>query len=203
MRLALSQSRDLGDPPGRPQGGPQVGPHTLRLAPALLAVLLALACLAASASVAVADTGTKIIDRCTHGQSLSGFSQKDYRRALAELPTEVEEYSDCANLIRHAQLAAAGGGGGGGGLAGGGGSPLATPISPAEQSSLAGASKASSGPLRIGGTKVQPGVINANVSSAFSSLPASLLAVLAFLLACAAALSGRSIQKAIRDHRTG
>jgi hypothetical protein len=133
MRLALSQSRDLGNPPGRPQGGPQLGPYTLRFAPALLAALLALACLAASASVARADTGTKIIERCTHGQSLSGFSQKDYRRALAELPTEVEEYSDCANLIRHAQLAAAGGGGGG--SAGGGSSPLATPISPAEQSS--------------------------------------------------------------------
>ncbi len=38
-------------------------------------------------------------------RSLGGFSQKDYRRALQELPTEVEEYSDCANLIRHAQLA--------------------------------------------------------------------------------------------------
>jgi hypothetical protein len=202
MRLALSQSRDLGDPPGRPQGGPQLGPHMLRFAPALVAVLLALACLAASANVAVADTGTKIIERCTHGQSLSGFSQKDYRRALAELPTEVEEYSDCANLIRHAQLAAAGGGGSGG-SSGGGSALLTTPISPAEQTSLAGASKASSGPLRIGGTNVQPGVIDTNVSSAFSSLPASLLAVLALLLACAAALSGRSIQKAIRDHRTG
>ena len=201
MRLALSQSRDLGDPPGRPQGGPQVGPQTLRFAPALVAALLALVCLAVGTSVAVADTGTKIIERCTHGQSISGFSQQAYRRALQELPTEVEEYSDCANLIRHAQLAAAGGGGGG--SAGGGSSPLTTPISPAEQSSLAGASKASSGPLRIGGTSVQPGVIDTNVSSALSSLPAPLLAVLIFLLACAAALGGRSIQKAIRDHRTG
>jgi hypothetical protein len=202
MRLALSQRRAHGDPPRRPRGGRQAGPPTLRFAPALLAALLALACLATSASVAVADTGTKIIERCTHGQSLGGFSPKDYRRALAELPTEVEEYSDCANLIRHAQLAAAGGGGAGG-SGSAGSSSLATPISPAEQSSLASASKASAGPLRIAGSNVQPGVINANVSSAFSSLPASLLAVLAFLLACAAALGGRSIQKAIRDHGTG
>jgi hypothetical protein len=202
MRLALSQSRVHGDPPGRPHGGRQSGLPTLRFAPALAVALVALACLAMTASVALADTGTKIIERCTHGQSLSGFSQKDYHRALAELPTEVEEYSDCANLIRHAQLAAAGGGGGGG-SAGGGSSALATPISPAEQSSLAGASKASSGPLRIGSANVQPGVIHANVSSAFSSLPAPLLAVLAFLLACSAALGGRSIQKAIREHRTG
>jgi hypothetical protein len=201
MRLALSQSRALGDSPSRPQGGRLVGLRTPRFAPALVAALLALACLATSASVAVADTGSKIIERCTHGQSLSGFSQKDYRRALAELPTEVEEYSDCANLIRHAQLAAAGGGGGG--SPGSGASPLPTPLSPEEQSSLAGASKKSAGPLRIGGESVQPGVIHANVSSAFSSLPASLLALLAFLLACAAALGGRSIQKAIREHRTG
>jgi len=180
MRLALSQSR-----------------ATLHLVPVLIAALFALACFAAVAS---ADTGTKIIERCTHGQSLSGFSQQDYKRALQELPTEVEEYSDCANLIRHAQLAAAGGGGGG---TGGGSSPLTTPISPSEQSALTGASKTSSGPLAVGGRSVQPGVINANVSSAFSSLPAPLLAVLIFLLACAAALGGRSIQKAIRDHRTG
>jgi hypothetical protein len=197
MRLALSQSRAHGDSPGRPQGGRQVGLQTLRFAPALVAALVALACLA---TVATADTGAKIIERCTHGQSLSGFSQKDYRRALQELPTEVEEYSDCANLIRHAQLAAAGGGGGGSN--GGGASPLTTPISPAEQSSLSGASKGGAAPLRVGGQSVQPGVIHANVSSAFSSLPTPLLALLIFLLACAATLAGRSIQKGIRDHRS-
>jgi hypothetical protein len=199
MRLALSQSRALGDQPGRPQGGQQVGLHTLRFAPALTAALVALACLA---SVAAADTGTKIIERCTHGQSLSGFSQKDYRRALQELPTEVEEYSDCANLIRHAQLAAAGAGGGGG-SGGGGSSPLPTTPSPSEQTSLKGASKASSGPLPVGGADVQPGVIHTNLSSAFSSLPAPLLAVIVFLLACAAALGVRALEKGIRDHRSG
>jgi hypothetical protein len=176
-----------------------MGLHTLRLAPALAAALTALACLA---SVAAADTGTKIIERCTHGQSLSGFSQKDYRRALQELPTEVEEYSDCANLIRHAQLAAAGSGGGGG-PGGGESSPAPATPTPSEQRSLKRASKAPLGPLRVGGESVQPGVIHTNVSSAFSSLPAPLLAVLIFLLACAAALGGRSIQKGIRDHRAG
>jgi hypothetical protein len=198
MRLALSQSRAHGNSPGRPQGGRQAGLQTLRFAPALLAALAALACFAA---VAAADTGTKIIERCTHGQSLSGFTQKDYRRALAELPTEVEEYSDCGNLIRHAQLAAAGGGGGG---SGGGGSALpTTPISRGEQSSLSRASRSGAAPLSVGGQSVQPGVIHANVSSAFSSLPTPLLALLIFLLACAAALGGRTIQKGIREHRSG
>ena len=81
-----------------------------RLAP--LCVLLA--AVLSIASPAAADVGQTIINRCTHGQSLSGFTQQAYRQALQELPTEVEEYSDCANLIRRAQLAAAGGSSGGG-----------------------------------------------------------------------------------------
>ena len=76
-------------------------------------LVVALVAARASPPAASADAGTKIIERCTHGQSIGGFSQQAYRRALKELPTEVEEYSDCANLIRRAQLAAAGGGGAG------------------------------------------------------------------------------------------
>jgi hypothetical protein len=69
---------------------------------ALAAALLVLA----SPPSARADVGATIIERCTHNQALAGFSQQDYQRALQELPREVEQYSDCANLIRQAaQLA--------------------------------------------------------------------------------------------------
>jgi hypothetical protein len=68
---------------------------------ALVAALLVLA----SPTSARADVGATIIERCTHGQSLAGFSQQDYQLALGELPREVEEYSNCANLIRQAQQA--------------------------------------------------------------------------------------------------
>jgi len=72
--------------------------HRLALAAALLVL--------ASPAAARADVGATIIERCTHGQSLAGFSQQDYARALQELPREVEQYTDCANLIRQAaQLA--------------------------------------------------------------------------------------------------
>ena len=90
------------------------------------------------------DTGTKIIERCTHGQSISGFSQQAYRRALAELPTEVEEYSDCANLIRRAQLAAAAGGGSGSAAAAAQ-RRCATPLSPSERSALSKVPKTGAG----------------------------------------------------------
>jgi hypothetical protein len=68
---------------------------------ALAAVVLVLA----SPPSARADVGATIIERCTHGQSIAGFSQQDYARALQELSTEVEEYSNCGNLIRQAQQA--------------------------------------------------------------------------------------------------
>jgi hypothetical protein len=178
MRTALSQSRATGL--------------------ALIGTLVLLAVLTATAN---ADVGTKIIERCTHGQSISGFSQQAYRRALQELPTEVEEYSDCANLIRRAQLNATGSGGSG--TPGGGPPASATPLSAQEQSALNDVPKTGAGPLHIGGHVVHPGVVHANISSAFSSLPDPLLAVLAFLLACAVALGGRSIGKVVRDRRSG
>jgi hypothetical protein len=181
MRTALSNSR--------PRAGRPALPAAL-----LLALSLLLSPLVASAG---ADVGTKIIERCTHGKSLSGFSQQAYRRALQELPTEVEEYSDCANLIRRAQLAAAGGRGGLGG-GGGGSSASATPLSPSERGALKRVPKTGSSPLRVGGQLVHPGVVHA---SALSSLPDPLLAILAFLLACALALSGRSIQNGVRAYR--
>jgi len=161
------------------------------------ALALALSLLVLPATTASADTGAKIIERCTHGQSLSGFSQKDYRRALAELPTEVEEYSDCANLIRRAQLAAAGGGGGPSS-----GGPAATPLSASEQRAITRAPKSGGEPLKVGNELVSPGVVHADVSSALSSLPDPLLAMLAFLLACTAALGGRAILKVVRAHRS-
>jgi hypothetical protein len=164
-----------------------------------LAVVVALASLAFLPPAAGADTGTKIIERCTHGQSLGGFSQRDYRRALQELPTEVEEYSDCANLIRRAQLAAAGGGGG----SGAGAPAVATALTPSERNTLNNVAKSGAKPLSVGGQIVHPGVVHADISSAFSSLPDPLLALLAFLLACALALGGRAIGRSVRAHRSG
>jgi hypothetical protein len=167
-----------------------------------LAVLIALpAMLLSSPSPASADLGSTIISRCTHGQSLSGFSQQAYNRALQELPTEVEEYSDCANLIRRAQLAAAGGHGG----SSGGSSVSAAPIpfTPAERAVLKHTlTTVGSAPVRVGGRLVHPGVVRVDVASAVSSLPTPLLALLAFLLACGLLLAGNALRNRVRAHRS-
>jgi hypothetical protein len=158
-------------------------------------VLIAMALL--PVAPARADVGAKIIERCTHGQSLSGFSQQDYRRALQELPTEVEEYSDCANLIRRAQLAAAGGGTSP--AAGEALSPI--PLTSSERAALGRVPRTGAAPLRVGRQLVRPGVVHANVASALSTLPTPLLTTLAFLLACGLLLAGSEIRKRVRSRR--
>jgi hypothetical protein len=163
----------------------------LVLPAALLALFLSIA------PPAGADVGATIISKCTHGESLSGFSQSAYRQALQELPTEVEEYSDCANLIRRAQLAAAGQGASSREPT----APTAIPVTPAERSALNRAPEVGAGPLLVGSTVVRPGVIHANIASAISSLPTPLLAMLAFMLACALLLAGRGIRNRVHAHR--
>jgi hypothetical protein len=170
-----------------------------------LAALTALVLLA-PASPASADAGANIIDRCTHGQSLSGFSQQAYRQALAEMPAEVNEYSECAAQIRKAELAAAGRSGGAAGGFGGSSAPSATipPPSPAEQQTLQAAhTSAGAAPVNVGGQPVVPGVVHADIASAVSSLPTPLLAVLALLLTGAMAILARAIRGRVNLRREG
>jgi hypothetical protein len=55
-----------------------------------------------------AASGSDVIDDCTkHGTLTRRYSQRDYRQALAQLPTDVDEYGDCRNIIHDAQVAGA------------------------------------------------------------------------------------------------
>lgn len=171
--------------------------RALALSVALLSVLLS------CAPAAQADVGEKIILRCTHGESLSGFTQKDYNKALKELETSLEEYSGCASLIHQAQLAAAGSRTGSGGNGGGPSTPGAAaavaPATPAEQRVLNRAPSAGSAPLQVGNQVIRPGVVHADIASAFSTLPNPLLAILIFLFACALTLVGGVIRNRVRN----
>jgi hypothetical protein len=170
-------------------------PHLTSLSLALALVVA----LAAQAPPAGADVGTKIIERCTHGQSIAGFSQQDYRRALEETTAEVNEYSDCVNLIHKAQLAAAGRGSGGGTGTGSTGAPSASvpPPTPAEQQALQNAHVTGATPVQVGAQTVAPGVVHADIASAASSLPTPLLALLAFLLGGALFILARAIRERV------
>jgi hypothetical protein len=162
--------------------------------PRLLALALVLA--AGIASPARANVGETIIQRCTHGQSLSGFSQQAYREALKQLTADAREYTECGALIRQAQLAAATGRGSSGGAA-------VLPIAPtaSEQRALAHATRGGSVPVRVGNAFVHPGVVHADIASALSSLPTPLLATVIFLLACLLLVAGGAVRNRVRARR--
>jgi hypothetical protein len=180
----------------------RIVPPTRLLALAVVFLSMVLS-LAASATPARADIGERIILRCTHGESLRGFTQKDYEKALKELETSQEEYSDCSNLIHQAQLAAAGsrggsgGGGGGAGSTGAGTTSAAATATPAERGNLSRAPSTGAAPLKLGDQVIRPGVVHVDIASALSSLPTPLLAVLLFLVACAVALAGGVLRKRV------
>jgi hypothetical protein len=154
---------------------------------------------AVAAPTASADVGQTIIRRCAEGKPLGGFTQADYRRALKEMSATTEEYSPCGEEIRKAQEAAAAGHGGTAGAAAAGATPIAA--TPAERRSLAGAATAGGAPVRLGGQVVHPGVVHANIASAFSKLPDSVLAILAFLLASALTVGGTLLRRRFGGRR--
>ena len=155
-------------------------------------------------------SGAAVIKDCTNDGVIQGhYSQQDYKDALANLPTDVDEYTDCRDVIKRAQTGGAGGGSGGPGAPGGtsggtptGGDPLAS-ATPAEKAALAkaqavGASK----PVEIGGKLVQPGKLGFGGLGSPTTLPASLIAVLVALGLAAAAAGAMYVRNRVIARRT-
>lgn len=164
-----------------------------------MAAALAAIAAFALAPPASANTGEAIVEKCTHGEPFSGYTAADYREALKHMSTEASEYSDCANLIRKAELAAAGGGTGA--SAGTAGASVALPLSPTEQRAVSKAHSHGSSPVKVGNEPVFPGVVHANIASAVNTLPHSLFALLAFLLAGALVLAAGEVRKRVNARR--
>ena len=178
---------------------------TRRLIPTLVAAL-ALAVPATS----FADGAAVIRDCGDDGKLSKRYSQKEYRDALRDMPTDVDEYTDCRDVIRDARLANAGGGGGGstggggtGGVAGGGGIDdptagagglLTDPLkdaSPAERDAVTRAVQGGGKPVTVGGKVVEPGQVGLGALSNGGALPGPLVGVLVLL--AAALLAGLAI----------
>ncbi len=102
------------------------------------------------------------------------------------MPPELAEYSDCPDLIHKAQLAARRRLPAAPAVRhGAGGAAAVAPPTPTEQHTLESIPHASAPPVQVGGEVIHPGVVHVNLASAFNTLPTPLLALLAFLLACA------------------
>ena len=75
------------------------------------ALLLALTLLAALPALAAA-TPSQIYEDCQDGRLDKRYSDSDYRSALSDIPPDLDEYTNCRELIRSAQQGARGGGSG-------------------------------------------------------------------------------------------
>ena len=158
----------------------------------VLAVPAVLACLLVPA-VAAHASGRDVVRDCTdNGRIDSHHSSSDYNSALHNLPSDVDEYTDCRQIIEAAQRRDAnrGGGGGGGAVSGGGlpgvGSPpppsagANLPKTPGEAGALSQAAKGGA-PVTVSGEPVTPGGSGVTTAGFRHSLPAPLIALLALL----------------------
>jgi hypothetical protein len=164
-------------------------------------ILAAMAVLGATAPAAFANYHDVIRECYNTGQLPAGkYSRHDLKQARNHLPSDIKEYSDCANLI-NAALAAAGKKNAGGG--GGGYNPPPNPALTTPSGAIAGSQQAlndlnnATGPNRssvppqisIAGKKISPGtggLINAAKRTDANTLPLPLILSLAALAAMAA-----------------
>jgi hypothetical protein len=153
-------------------------------------------------------SGNAVIKDCTDDGVIEGkYSQKDYRDALANLPTDIDEYTDCRSVIKRAQVGGTGGSGGtgGGGTTGGSAGATGNPLSAATPSERAAVAAATAGgastPIKIGGKLVQPGKLGFGGLGSPTTLPTSLIAVLVALALAAAAAAGTYVRNRVLARR--
>ena len=181
-----------------------------RIVPLLIALFL----LPTAAAFA---NGDKVIRDCTDDGRLEGhYSQKDLRDALNSMPSDIDEYTDCRDVIRRAAFGGAGGssggkggsGGGGGSSSGGGefggfggsggggtggsapsGGAPADPVagaSPAERAALDRAKSDDSAVRFSDGSVIAPGVVAQRTSATDVPTPLVIVAILLALVALGA-----------------
>lgn len=182
-------------------------------------ILLALfACLGAPA-VAHADGDAVLRDCNDNGKLDKRYKQSEYRDAIENIPTDLDEYTDCRDVIRRAQLGLGGSGGssgsgsgrgtdGGSGAGGGdgddgsGASANATEAlqnaSPEERAALEAKAAAGNAAIRVGGELLRPGKLQFSGVSSETSLPTPLIVLLALLVAAALASGGFVVRNLVR-----
>jgi hypothetical protein len=206
----------------------------MRLRPRIataLALLLAALCVAVPATASADTVRTRIQKDCTDGQINGHYSKAQLADALAHMPADADEYTDCSDVIRRAELSggngssSSGGGGGttGGGTTGGGttgtGSPAAagtagdadaaaapapdpmTGASAAQRAAFQKAVQAGSAPVQLDGRPIHPGELGGTKSSGLSDLPTPLLAILALLILGGLGAAGFGTRRLVHGRR--
>jgi hypothetical protein len=154
--------------------------------PRLLLVMVLTLLVAAPA--AMAGTRANIVADCFDNGKLDGnYTASQIRDARNNLPADVDQYSDCRDVLARA-LGGSGSstvGGGGGSDLGGGGGPGGEPLKPsgpAEQRALeAAAAQGGDKPVQVGEGTVVPGASGFAAGAARNDVPPTLVAALILL----------------------
>jgi hypothetical protein len=169
----------------------------LRLATALICLLALL-----PAAPALASTRDKIIQDCADDGVLQGhYSPSALRDARQHLPSDIAEYTDCADVIRRAELGDGSGGGGGNGggagsaATGGGGGALLEPATDAENQALADAEHEGAKALKIQEQSVVPGGSARGTHIGSNSVPGAVIAALILLALGGLALAAPGVRR--------
>jgi hypothetical protein len=178
---------------------------------------------------AEAWTVTDVIRDCSKNGKLSHpYPPSLIRKAREQLPADIDEYTDCRDLLATPTSSGSGGsdnsgggggsdqsgaGGGGSGAGGSGGGSGATtsatpaappaPPSPAELKQLDAARQGDGGePVSVGGSPVTPGTAGMTTGAVSNGLPSTLLIVL-ILLAVLVAVAGGPLLRGRFESGTG
>jgi len=190
-------------------------------------LLLTLGVSAALLPATAGAAGNPVIRDCTDDGKLSKkYTQQQYSDALKNIPTDVDEYTDCRDVIRREQLKSAGGGdnngsgsgsssstGGGGGTGGGsdsgGGSNAGTAdealksASAAEKAAIDQARDAGvNTPVQVGSESLTPEELTATDLGALSNVPTPLLIVFGLLVLATVSGAGTAILSFVRSRRS-
>ena len=173
---------------------------TTSLPAGLIALVLFSALLAPSA--ALASWEDLLQQACGRkGQVTGTFTQAEYKQALANIPADADQYSDCRSILESAQLAAATGSNA---LSQAQAATILETATPAEQQAITSAvTQASKGTkATVGDVVVDPAAFGtaATATAAANKLPLSLKIMLALLGAGSLAALGAVLIPRVRDY---
>ena len=167
--------------------------------------LLTLSGLILLLAVPTASAGVreKILRECQEGSITGDYTPGQLRDARKHIPTDIDEYSDCRDVLAQAALTGRGGstnGGVGSNAPGGvvpqnGRSPL-TAADPGETAALDDA-RLKSDKVTIGDQSIVPGAAGFAANAERHGLPTAVLVVLILLGLCASAATFASVRRRV------
>jgi hypothetical protein len=168
-----------------------------------------------AAPVASAGTRENILRECQDGRITGKYTPAQLRDARNHIPTDIDEYSDCRDVLGRASLSGKSGSSGGGGGASGaaaaantsgatsggdGRAEITQPANKKERKTLQSALEAP--PVAaVDGQRIVPGASGFAADAARHGLPTTLLIVLILLGVCALAAAAPAVRRRVVGRR--